>query len=115
MPSEILDGPSRATIPSSQSRNGHTYAELWAMPPMLRLVCLERLILAIGTMDGPLSRDLKLSSETLAGAAGRPVDQIAKPIAYLIAIDAITWADLLTTPVASRRNCRRTPPKFTTK
>lgn len=72
-----------------------TNAELWAMPSMLRLVCVERLIQAIAAMDITLAPDLQLSRETRATAVGRPVDQIAKAIAYLIAIDAVTWPDFV--------------------
>jgi len=72
-----------------------TNAELWALPSMLRLVCVERLIQAVGAMDASLSPQLKLSHETRAAAGGRPVDQIAKAIVSLIAIDAITWPDFV--------------------
>ena len=72
-----------------------TNAELWALPSMLRLVCVERLIQAVGTMDASLSQDLKLSGETLGAAGGRPVDEISKAIACLIAIEAITWPDFV--------------------
>ena len=68
-----------------------TNAELWAMPSMLRLVCLERFIHAVGAMDKALMPQVKLSTETLTAPETRPVDAVAKAITNLIAVNAIKW------------------------
>ncbi|MEY8098945.1 glucoamylase family protein [Falsihalocynthiibacter sp. S25ZX9] len=72
-----------------------TNAEVWAIPSMLRLVCIERLIHAIGAMNAELLLGVDLSEQTLATPVARPVDQIARVIANLVTIDTIKWADFV--------------------
>lgn len=72
-----------------------TNAELWAVPSMLRLACLERFINAVGALDSKLMLPLNVSGETLAETDQRPVDRISKAITNLIAVDAIKWPDFV--------------------
>ena len=70
-----------------------TNAELWAMPSVLRLVCLEHLVDAVSEMDLRLSLPLALGLEDARETA--PVDRIAHAITNLIAIDSIKWTDFV--------------------
>ncbi|SDZ34062.1 cyclic beta-1,2-glucan synthetase [Jannaschia faecimaris] len=72
-----------------------TNAELWAMPSMLRLTCLERFIDAVGAIEPRLLPPVELSAETHAASDGLPVDRIAKAISNLIIVDAIKWPDFV--------------------
>ena len=74
-----------------------TNAELWAMPSMLRLACLERFIAAVGALDPALMPPLELSAGSHAATTDRPVDRISRAITDLIAIDSIKWADFVDT------------------
>ena len=68
-------------------------AELWAMPSMLRLACLEHLVDATADMDQSLALPFGPSIEILVDQA--PVDRIAHAITNLIAIDSIKWEDFV--------------------
>ncbi|MDB4240865.1 cellobiose phosphorylase [Yoonia sp.] len=68
-------------------------AELWAMPSMLRLVCLEQLVAATADMDQSLALLQRPGIDLLADKA--PVDRIAHAITSLIAIDSIKWEDFV--------------------
>ncbi len=72
-----------------------TNAELWAMPSMLRLVCMERFIDAVATLAPDLMPPVRLSAGTLAKTDVPPVDRLAKAITNLITIDAIKWRDFV--------------------
>ncbi|MFG5383624.1 GH36-type glycosyl hydrolase domain-containing protein [Yoonia sp. R2-816] len=84
-----------AFIRTYQEHADLTNAELWALPSMLRLVCIERLIDAFGSMNDTL----------LPKAAHRPEQQrisdevqtelIAQAITNLIAIHGIKWTDFV--------------------
>ena len=68
-------------------------AELWAMPSMLRLVCLQHLVEAVAGIDPALALPLGLGTKPVEDIA--PVDHIAHAITNLIAIDSIKWADFV--------------------
>ena len=68
-------------------------AELWAMPSMLRLVCLQHLVDAVAGIDPDLARPAGLGPAPVVDTA--PVDRIAHAITNLIAIDGIKWADFV--------------------
>ena len=68
-------------------------AELWAMPSMLRLVCLRHLVDAVAEMDLRLALPLRLRPGPVTETA--PVDRIAQAITDLIAIDGIKWPDFV--------------------
>jgi cyclic beta-1,2-glucan synthetase len=72
-----------------------TNAELWATPSMLRLVCLERFISAVGVMNPKLLLPVMLSTETEAKTGARPIDVISQAITDLITIDTIKWPDFV--------------------
>ncbi|WP_112322260.1 GH36-type glycosyl hydrolase domain-containing protein [Oceanibium sediminis] len=72
-----------------------TNAELWALPLLLRLVALERLIQAVGQLDAALLPPVTLSTENPAPERPDVTEQIAGSITNLIAIDGIKWADFV--------------------
>lgn len=72
-----------------------TNAELWALPSMLRIVCIERLIFAFSTIEPDLMPPVSLSDATKQLERDGAVDQIAQAITNLITIDTIKWPDFV--------------------
>lgn len=72
-----------------------TNGELWAMPSMLRLACLEQIIGAMGAVEPELLPDLVLSEQTRAQDDIKPVARVSRAITDLIVIDAIKWPDFI--------------------
>ncbi|MEQ9038888.1 MAG: glucoamylase family protein [Silicimonas sp.] len=80
------------------------HGELWALPSMLRLVCLEKLGHAFAQLDHALAPPFDLSRFSAAGnpaEAGDPTARIASAIGNLAAVHAIKWPDLVdrTSPI----------------
>lgn len=88
-------------IDEYQSTATLTNAELWALPSMLRLVCVTRLVHAFSRIEPGLASAVALDPAPDHTEKTEPVDQIAQAIANLIALDGITWADFVdeTSPI----------------
>lgn len=84
-----------ACIRAYQQRVHLTNAELWALPSLLRLVCLERLISAFVSLDGSLAPQGRLGTDGQDLSAEDATDQIARAITNLIAIHGIEWKDFV--------------------
>lgn len=72
-----------------------TNAELWALPFMIRLVCLERLIAALGAMAPQVPPP---ASPGLTGDIDTPAQilaQVSRAIPNLAMMDSIKWADFI--------------------
>tara|TARA_R110002110_G_scaffold181964_1_gene388376 strand:- start:103 stop:8574 length:8472 start_codon:yes stop_codon:yes gene_type:complete len=82
-------------IQEYQQTSGLTNAELWALPSMLRLVSIERLIFAFEAIQPDLAPQIRLSAATKNADRTDPVDQIGQAITNLIVIDSIKWADFV--------------------
>lgn len=68
-------------------------AELWALPSMLRLACLEFLADAFHEMKADLTPPFMPGRHAEEGRAGDPADRISRVIINLSAVHAITWHD----------------------
>ncbi|PXW68061.1 cyclic beta-1,2-glucan synthetase [Loktanella sp. PT4BL] len=68
-------------------------AELWAIPSMLRLACLQNLVDAVAAIDPDLALHAAVYYPATVDAT--PVDLIAHAITNLIAVDSIKWADFV--------------------
>ncbi len=68
-------------------------AELWALPSMLRLACLEVLVVSFHQLNEDLKLPFELQGIAYEGQLSDPTDQIAKAIGNLAIIHAITWRD----------------------
>lgn len=72
-----------------------TNAELWALPSLLRLVCLERLIGAFASLDSDLALQPTMRMDRRDANNEDPTDQIARAITNLIAVHGIEWKDFV--------------------
>lgn len=72
-----------------------TNAELWALPSLLRLVCLERLVEAFTSLNADLAIALAVPTERWQPDKLDPTDQIARAITNLIAVHGIEWKDFV--------------------
>ncbi|MBW4706192.1 DUF3131 domain-containing protein [Roseobacter sp. YSTF-M11] len=84
-----------AFVGAYQAVSSLTNAELWALPPMLRLVSLERLILAFARLDPEVPSPVDLSDSADRAADAGPTEPIASAITNLIALDNIQWPDFV--------------------
>ena len=77
------------------------HGELWVLPSMLRLVCLERLGRALGQLNPQLAPPFDASQHPVVAKAADPTDRIAAAIGNLTAVHAIKWADFVdrTSPI----------------
>lgn len=89
-----LDGLVRC-VNEFQTQTALTNAELWAIPSMLRLTCLEGLITAFGQ----LNRDLEIRAIPNARADTAPIaestDRVAQALSNLVALQTIKWEDFV--------------------
>ena len=70
-----------------------TIAELWAFPTMLRLVCLETLVVACNELFPGLDVELEVVSRNTWSAQHDPTECVARAITALASIAAIPWKD----------------------
>ncbi len=79
------------------------HSELWALPSMLRLCCLERICDAFGRLDPQLAPPVEISALSAASEddAEDCTERIAAAIGNLTAAHAIKWTDFVdrTSPI----------------
>jgi cyclic beta-1,2-glucan synthetase len=68
-------------------------AELWALPSMLRLACLEVIADAFHQLDADLVPPFMVGGHLGEGRAGDQTDRISRAILILGVIHSITWRD----------------------
>jgi len=71
------------------------HGELWALPSMLRLGCLERLCDAFGHLYPQLAPAFGISVLSVMPEAEDATDRIARAISNLTAVHSIKWADFV--------------------
>jgi cyclic beta-1,2-glucan synthetase len=76
-----------------QERAPLTIAELWALPTMLRLACLERLVAAFARLIPELKPPFDLSPWAGAPAVLDDAECVARSIANLAVLSSIPWKD----------------------
>jgi len=78
-----------------------TNAELWALPSILRLVCLENIAGAFQQIDPALAAPFDLTEDVNIEHSHSPVDRIASAITNIISVHSIKWPDFIdqTSPV----------------
>jgi cyclic beta-1,2-glucan synthetase len=71
-----------------------TIAELWAFPTMLRIACLEILVSSLGSiLHGQIKQPFTPSPEAKAARSLDNTERVARSIANLSLIAAISWED----------------------
>ncbi len=70
-----------------------TIAELWALPVMLRLICLETLVLATAELFPGLAAPIRAGRHNRWSARHDPTECVARAITALTALAAIPWKD----------------------
>ncbi|MCP4386470.1 MAG: cellobiose phosphorylase [Hyphomicrobiales bacterium] len=70
-----------------------TIAELWALPTMLRLACLETLVAAFGRLIPELKPPFEPARPILASGALEETECISRSIANLVVLSSIPWND----------------------
>ncbi len=78
-----------------------TNAELWALPSMLQLCCLEQLIDGFYQLNDIIEPSFQVSHFAVEGRSSEPIDRIANSITNLIALHSIKWPDFIdqTSPI----------------
>ncbi len=84
-----------------QETDSLDHGELWALPSMLRLGCLERLCDAFGHLYPQLAPPFGISVLSALPEAEDATDRIARAISNLTAVHSIKWADFVesTSPI----------------
>ena len=78
-----------------QRHQALTIAELWALPVMLRLACIERLVGSFGTIFPSVPPPFALSASGLVAVqAADPTGEVAHALANLGIISSIAWKDV---------------------
>lgn len=84
-----------AFLAGVQQHHALDIAELWALPAVLRLACLERLTIgfasAFGSVPAPFARS---ASFALFAASAEPVACVARAIANLVILSKIDWKEV---------------------
>ncbi len=70
-----------------------TTAELWALPTMLRVVCLEILVTASRSVFPDLAAPFKQPGPSIEQQTIEPTERIAKALSILQVVAAISWKD----------------------
>jgi len=84
-----------AYLEGYQSHHPLDIAELWALPAMLRLACIERLASAVGEAFPAVKVPFECSRSCRAFAPPAAAEEsIARMIANLVAISSIDWKDI---------------------
>lgn len=86
-------GAAVSYVRAYQKETSLTIAELWALPAMLRLACLEILVGAFARLVPTLKPPFEISSSARALETYEPGECISRAIANLDAIDSIRWQD----------------------
>ena len=68
-----------------------SYAELWALPSMLRLVCIERLVDGFHRLNPGLEPVFRVSSFAVEPRDGDITGVIARSLTNLIAVNSLKW------------------------
>ncbi|RVQ69590.1 cellobiose phosphorylase [Croceicoccus ponticola] len=84
-----------AYLEGYQTHHPLDIAELWALPAMLRIACIERLVAGFAVVFPPVPApfDISLSSQDFIGAH-EPADCVARAIANLGVISNIIWQEI---------------------
>lgn len=79
-----------------QRRNPLTLAELWALPTMLRIACIETLMAAMTELvDGAVEPPIDLSGRVAGPVALEATERVARSITNLGTVAAISWKDFV--------------------
>ncbi|KLI63036.1 cellobiose phosphorylase [Aurantiacibacter marinus] len=71
-----------------------TIAELWALPTMLRIACIEMLIMAMAELfEDALAQPVEISPRSCESASLEATERVARCITNLATIAAINWND----------------------
>ncbi|QIQ85700.1 glucoamylase family protein [Erythrobacter sp.] len=101
-----------AYLEGYQTHHALDIAELWALPAMLRLACLERLVRGVGEEFPPVDAPFVCSRSCLAFTPPASAEQcIAHMIGNLVAISSIDWKDIFDQTSAVDRLLRKDPAK----
>jgi cyclic beta-1,2-glucan synthetase len=68
-----------------------SYAELWALPSMLRLVCIERLVDGFHRLNTELEPPFAVSGFASAAQGADRAEIIARSLTNLIAVNSVKW------------------------
>ncbi len=82
-------------ITEFQSAAPLTNAELWAIPSMLRLACLEALVKAFGKLNSDLEIRAIAAGHTDTAPATETTDRVAQALSNLVALQTIKWEDFV--------------------
>ena len=91
-----LDGAARFVTAYQDRASALTIAELWAFPTLLRIACLELLATALSRLVPRLPAPAPATLSALAPAGLDDTDSVARALANLGVIDAISWKDFFT-------------------
>ncbi|MCR4283122.1 MAG: glycosyltransferase family 2 protein, partial [Bauldia sp.] len=80
-------------VEAYQERSPLTIAELWTLPTMLRLACLETLIAAFARLIPELKPPFDLSPSAAAPASLEDTECVSRSIANLTVLSSIPWKD----------------------
>ncbi len=98
-----------AFVSAYQEGSELTISELWALPVMLRLSCLETLILASGEVFPGLDLPITARSDCSWSSNHDPTERIARSIMALTALAAIPWKDFFDRTSLVDAGLRRDP------
>ena len=68
-----------------------TIAELWAFPTMLRLACLENLVIAFSELEPDLTPPFQTPPALRSGDAVDPTERVSRAISALMAVSSTPW------------------------
>ena len=90
-----LDAATRFVTAYQDGAGALTIAELWAFPALLRIACLELLVTALARLVPRLGAPAP-ATLAVAPAGFDDTDSVARALANLGVIDAISWKDFFT-------------------
>jgi len=88
-----LEGAERFVNAYQGATHALTIAELWALPTLLRVACLELLVTSLERLTPELRAPAPAALPTVAPPGLDDSDCVARAIANLGVIDAISWKD----------------------
>src|SRR5699024_1782619 len=74
-----------------QEEGALTIAELWALPTMLRLICLEEIVHSFTELVPELSPPFALSARSILHQSLPPGESISRSISTLVVLANISW------------------------
>lgn len=99
-----------AYLEGYQAHEALDIAELWALPAMLRIACLERLVAGFGMVFSQMPAPVAVSASCRSGLAScDPVDCVSRAIANLGVISNIAWKDVFDAASQVERTLARDP------